>query len=96
MFEYIFFDYVIFKIVQFFEDVGGDIFWVFGYEVYDCLSFVFQKLVESLIVMYYQFNFVRVKEVFGVELIDQFCGVLENNGLDFKVEQYVYLYVERG
>lgn len=80
-------DYAILKIVQPPEDAGGDTLWASGYEAYDRLSPEFQKLAERLTATHYQPNFVKVKEEFGEELISDYRGSPENNGLDFKAEQ---------
>lgn len=88
-FEHIPSDYAILKVVQPPEDVGGDTLWASGYEAYDRLSPALQKLAERLTATHHQPNFVRVKEAFGAELIDQFRGAPENNGLDFKAEHPV-------
>ncbi|KAK0708863.1 hypothetical protein B0T21DRAFT_387578 [Apiosordaria backusii] len=88
-FEHIPSDYAILKIVQPPEDVGGDTLWASGYEAYDRLSPALQKLADSLTATHHQPNFVKVKETFGAELIDEFRGAPENNGLDFKAEHPV-------
>lgn len=80
-------DYAILKIVEPPEDAGGDTLWASGYELYDRLSPPIQKLADGLTATHYQPNFVRVKETFGADLIDEFRGSPENNGLDFKAEQ---------
>lgn len=82
-------DYAILKIVQLPDDVGGDTLWASGYEAYDRLSPTFQKLAESLTATHYQPNFVKVKDSFGEELIDDYRGAPENTGLEFKAEQCV-------
>ncbi|EEU45571.1 uncharacterized protein NECHADRAFT_41873 [Fusarium vanettenii 77-13-4] len=82
-------DYAILKIIQPPEDVGGDTLWASGYELYDRLSPPIQKLAESLTATHHQPNFVRVKNEFGQELIDENRGSPENNGLDFKAEHPV-------
>ncbi|KAK4458541.1 alpha-ketoglutarate-dependent sulfonate dioxygenase, partial [Cladorrhinum samala] len=82
-------DYAILKIVQPPDDVGGDTLWASGYEAYDRLSPALQKLAEGLTATHYQPNFVKVKETFGAELIDQERGAPENTGLDFKAEHPV-------
>jgi hypothetical protein len=46
-------------------------------------------LAEGLTATHYQPNFVRVKESFGEDLIDDFRGAPENTGLDFQAEQCV-------
>ncbi|KAK7419311.1 hypothetical protein QQX98_003463 [Neonectria punicea] len=71
------------------EDVGGDTLWASGYEAYDRLSPPFQKLAEGLTATHHQPNFVRVKNEFGQDLIDENRGSPENNGLDFKAEHPV-------
>jgi len=86
-FEHIPSDYAILKIIQPPSDAGGDTLWASGYEAYDRLSPSFQKLAESLTATHYQPNFVKVKNEFGEELIDQDRGSPENNGLDFQAEQ---------
>lgn len=80
-------DYAILKIVHPPTDAGGDTLWASGYEAYDRLSPTFQKLAETLTATHHQPNFVRVKETFGEELIDDYRGAPENTGLDFKAEQ---------
>ncbi|KAK1756633.1 alpha-ketoglutarate-dependent sulfonate dioxygenase [Echria macrotheca] len=82
-------DYAILKIVQPPEDAGGDTLWASGYEAYDRLSAPIQKLAESLTATHYQPNFVKVKETFGAELIDDYRGAPENTGLDFQAEHPV-------
>ncbi|KAK0629499.1 hypothetical protein B0T17DRAFT_188688 [Bombardia bombarda] len=82
-------DYAILKIVDPPTDAGGDTLWASGYEAYDRLSPVFQKIAESLTATHYQPNFVKVKEAFGEELIDDYRGAPENTGLDFKAEHPV-------
>ncbi|RTE73505.1 hypothetical protein BHE90_012065 [Fusarium euwallaceae] len=82
-------DYAILKIIQPPEDVGGDTLWASGYELYDRLSPPIQKLAESLTATHHQPNFVRVKNEFGQELIDDNRGSPENTGLDFKAEHPV-------
>jgi alpha-ketoglutarate-dependent taurine dioxygenase len=86
-FEHIPSDYAILKIVQPPTDAGGDTLWASGYEAYDRLSPTFQKLAEGLTATHYQPNFVRVKETFGEDLIDDYRGAPENTGLDFRAEQ---------
>ncbi len=86
-FEHIPSDYAILKIIQPPSDAGGDTLWASGYEAYDRLSPEFQKFAEGLTATHYQPNFVKVKEEFGEELIDEYRGSPENNGLDFKAEQ---------
>ncbi|KAF4995057.1 hypothetical protein FDECE_12912 [Fusarium decemcellulare] len=88
-FEHIPSDYAILKIIQPPEDVGGDTLWASGYELYDRLSPPIQKLAESLTATHHQPNFVRVKNEFGQELIDENRGSPENKGLDFKAEHPV-------
>ncbi|KAJ3536916.1 hypothetical protein NM208_g6519 [Fusarium decemcellulare] len=88
-FEHIPSDYAILKIIQPPEDVGGDTLWASGYELYDRLSPPIQKLAESLTARHHQPNFVRVKNEFGQELIDENRGSPENTGLDFKAEHPV-------
>jgi len=80
-------DYAILKIVQPPEDAGGDTLWASGYEAYDRLSPSFKTLAESLTATHYQPNFVKVKDQFSEELIADYRGAPENNGLDFKAEQ---------
>lgn len=80
-------DYAILKIVQPPEDAGGDTLWASGYEAYDRLSPTIQKLADSLTATHYQPNFVKVKEAFGEDLIDDYRGSPENTGLDFQAEQ---------
>ncbi|KAJ4157454.1 hypothetical protein NW754_009097 [Fusarium falciforme] len=82
-------DYAILKIIQPPEDVGGDTLWASGYELYDRLSPPIQKLAEGLTATHHQPNFVRVKNEFGQELIDENRGSPENTGLDFKAEHPV-------
>ncbi|KAG4258983.1 TfdA family Taurine catabolism dioxygenase TauD [Fusarium proliferatum] len=82
-------DYAILKIIQPPQDVGGDTLWASGYELYDRLSPPFKKLAESLTATHHQPNFVRVKETFGEDLIDDYRGAPENTGLDFKAEHPV-------
>ncbi|KAH7148178.1 hypothetical protein EDB81DRAFT_932479 [Dactylonectria macrodidyma] len=88
-FEHIPSDYAILKIIQPPEDVGGDTLWASGYDLYDRLSPPIQKLAESLTATHHQPNFVRVKEAFGQDLIDDYRGAPENTGLDFKAEHPV-------
>jgi alpha-ketoglutarate-dependent taurine dioxygenase len=80
-------DYAILKIIQLPEDAGGDTLWASGYEAYDRLSPTFQKVAESLTATHYQPNFVKVKDAFGEDLIDDYRGSPENTGLDFQAEQ---------
>ncbi|KAF5677487.1 taurine dioxygenase [Fusarium circinatum] len=47
------------------------------------------KLAENLTATHHQPNFVRVKETFGEDLIDDYRGAPENTGLDFKAEHPV-------
>ncbi|OIW23530.1 alpha-ketoglutarate-dependent sulfonate dioxygenase [Coniochaeta ligniaria NRRL 30616] len=82
-------DYAILKIIQPPQDAGGDTLWASGYEAYDRLSPAFQKVAESLTATHYQPNFVKVKEAFGEDLIDDYRGSPENTGLDFKAEHPV-------
>ncbi|KPM43180.1 hypothetical protein AK830_g3300 [Neonectria ditissima] len=82
-------DYAILKIIKTPEDVGGDTLWASGYEAYDRLSPPLQKLAEGLTATHHQPNFVRVKNEFGQDLIDENRGSPENNGLDFKAEHPV-------
>ncbi|KAJ9160587.1 Alpha-ketoglutarate-dependent sulfonate dioxygenase [Coniochaeta hoffmannii] len=82
-------DYAILKIVQPPQDAGGDTLWASGYEAYDRLSPTFQKLAEGLTATHYQPNFVKVKDTFGEDLIDDYRGSPENTGLDFKAEHPV-------
>ncbi|KAF5584013.1 taurine dioxygenase [Fusarium pseudocircinatum] len=82
-------DYAILKIIQPPQDVGGDTLWASGYELYDRLSPPFKKLAENLTATHHQPNFVRVKETFGEDLIDDYRGAPENTGLDFKAEHPV-------
>ncbi|SPO06792.1 related to taurine dioxygenase [Cephalotrichum gorgonifer] len=82
-------DYAILKIVQPSEDAGGDTLWASGYEAYDRLSPALKTLAESLTATHHQPNFVRVKESFGEDLIDDYRGAPENTGLDFKAEHPV-------
>ncbi|KAM0323961.1 hypothetical protein ACHAQA_008543 [Verticillium albo-atrum] len=88
-FEHIPSDYAILKIIQPPEDAGGDTLWASGYEAYDRLSPAIQKLAEGLTATHHQPNFVRVKEAFGEDLIDQERGNPKNTGLDFKAEHPV-------
>ncbi|KAK3370407.1 hypothetical protein B0H63DRAFT_552368 [Podospora didyma] len=88
-FEHIPSDYAVLKIVQPPADAGGDTLWASGYEVYDRLSPAVQKLAESLTATHYQPNFVKIKETFGEDLIDDYRGAPENTGLDFKAEHPV-------
>ncbi|KAK0619080.1 hypothetical protein B0T14DRAFT_430375 [Immersiella caudata] len=88
-FEHIPSDYAILKIVQPPEDAGGDTLWASGYEAYDRLSPALQKLAESLTATHHQPNFVKVKDTFGADLIDDYRGAPENTGLDFKAEHPV-------
>ncbi|OAA61706.1 alpha-ketoglutarate-dependent sulfonate dioxygenase [Niveomyces insectorum RCEF 264] len=88
-FEHVPSDYAILKIVQPPEDAGGDTLWASGYELYDRLSPPIQKLVDGLTATHYQPNFVKVKEAFDLELIEEDRGAPENNGLDFKAEHPV-------
>lgn len=71
------------------QDAGGDTLWASGYEAYDRLSPTFQKLAEGLTATHYQPNFVKVKDTFGEDLIDDYRGSPENTGLDFKAEHPV-------
>jgi alpha-ketoglutarate-dependent taurine dioxygenase len=80
-------DYAILKIIQPPNDAGGDTLWASGYELYDRLSPAIQKLADSLTATHFQPNFVKVKETFGADLIDEYRGAPENTGLDFKAEQ---------
>lgn len=80
-------DYAILKITEAPADAGGDTLWASGYEAYDRLSPALQKLADSLTATHYQPNFVKVKDTFGEELIDEYRGAPENTGLDFKAEQ---------
>ena len=80
-------DYAILKIIQPPADAGGDTLWASGYEAYDRLSPEFQKLAEGLTATHHQPNFVKVKQTFGEELIDESRGSPENHGLDFQAEQ---------
>lgn len=80
-------DYAILKIIETPEDGGGDTLWASGYEAYDRLSPAIQKLADGLTATHYQPNFVRVKDQFGLDLIDENRGAPENTGLDFKAEQ---------
>lgn len=80
-------DYSILKIVELPGDAGGDTLWASGYEAYDRLSPEFKKLAERLTATHHQPNFVKVKDQFGEELISDYRGHPENNGLDFKAEQ---------
>ncbi|KAM5374716.1 hypothetical protein ACJZ2D_006360 [Fusarium nematophilum] len=82
-------DYAILKIIQPPQDVGGDTLWASGYEAYDRLSPPIQKLAEGLTATHHQPNFVRVKNEFNQELIDENRGSPENNGLNFKAEHPV-------
>jgi alpha-ketoglutarate-dependent taurine dioxygenase len=86
-FEQIPSDYAILKIIERPTDAGGDTLWASGYEAYDRLSPPIQKLAESLTATHYQPNFVKVKDKFDIELIDDNRGSPENTGLDFKAEQ---------
>ncbi|KAK1770773.1 alpha-ketoglutarate-dependent sulfonate dioxygenase [Phialemonium atrogriseum] len=79
-------DYAILKIVQPPTDAGGDTLWASGYEAYDRLSPAIQKLADGLTATHHQPNFVKVKEAFGEELIDDYRGAPENTGLDFLAE----------
>jgi len=88
-FEHVPSDYAILKITQPPTDVGGDTLWASGYELYDRLSPPIQKLVDGLTATHYQPNFVKVKETFGLDLIEQDRGAPENKGLDFKAEHPV-------
>lgn len=72
------------------DEAGGDTLWASGYEAYDRLSPAFQKLAESLTATHSQPNFVKVKEAFGEELIEDYRGAPENTGLDFQAEQCVF------
>ncbi|KAK3681331.1 hypothetical protein B0T22DRAFT_531235 [Podospora appendiculata] len=85
-FEHIPSDYAILKIIQPPADAGGDTLWASGYEAYDRLSPNFQKLAEGLTATHYQPGFVKVKDAFGEELIDDYRGAPENKGLDFTAE----------
>ncbi|KAH6686777.1 hypothetical protein F5X68DRAFT_134700 [Plectosphaerella plurivora] len=85
-FEHIPSDYAILKIVQPPSDAGGDTLWASGYELYDRLSPAIQKLADGLTATHFQPNFVKVKETFGADLIDEYRGAPENTGLDFKAE----------
>ncbi|CAM1500828.1 Fc.00g099900.m01.CDS01 [Cosmosporella sp. VM-42] len=85
-FEHVPSDYAILKIIELPKDAGGDTLWSSGYELYDRLSPAIQKLAEGLTATHYQPNFVRVKEQFGEDLIDEYRGAPENVGLDFKAE----------
>ncbi|KAK3358763.1 hypothetical protein B0T25DRAFT_74498 [Lasiosphaeria hispida] len=88
-FEHIPSDYAILKIVQPPEDAGGDTLWASGYEAYDRLSPALKTLADSLTATHHQPNFVKIKETFGEDLIDDYRGAPENTGLDFKAEHPV-------
>ena len=79
-------DYAILK-MHTLPSIGGDTLWASGYEAYDRLSPAIQKLADGLTATHFQPNYVRVKDQFGEELIDDYRGAPENTGLDFKAEQ---------
>jgi len=76
-------DYAILKIIQTPDDVGGDTLWASGYEAYDRLSPVWQRLAEQLTATHYQPNFNKVAQEHSLELLDDDRGAPENKGLDF-------------
>lgn len=81
-------DYVMFKIYIFFV-IGGDIFWVSGYEVYDCLLELMREMFKKLIVIYDVKFFLDEVRNLGNLLRECERGLLLNKGVELVVVYFV-------